>query len=93
MANSSQKKIAHENAKALLSLRKGFIWVNAFYIFYRIIYNWSTFGLKLGFGYIATAGLSIFLYTQINAMGRPRYNSRGELADAGQDLSQEGLVQ
>lgn len=35
----------------------------------------------------------MFLYMQINAMGQPRYNSKGELADAGQDLSQEGLVQ
>ncbi|KAF9423054.1 hypothetical protein BGZ94_008407 [Podila epigama] len=26
-------------------------------------------------------------------MGQPRYNSKGELVDAGQDLSQEGLVQ
>ncbi|KAF9191159.1 hypothetical protein BGZ50_009593 [Haplosporangium sp. Z 11] len=93
MANSSQKKIAHENAKTLLSLRKGFIWVNAFYIFYRIIYHWSTFGFKLALGYLFTAGLSVLLYTQINAMGRPRFNSKGELADAGEDLSQEGLVQ
>ncbi|CAO3567907.1 unnamed protein product [Mortierella alpina] len=93
MANSSQKKIAHENAKTLLALRKGFIWVNAFYIFYRIVYHWSSFGLKLAFGYLFTAGLTVFLYTQINAMGQPRYNSKGELADAGQDLSQEGLVQ
>ncbi|KAG0346887.1 hypothetical protein BG005_000467 [Podila minutissima] len=92
-ANSSQKKIAHQNAKTLLSLRKGFIWVNAFYIFYRIIYHFGTFGFKLAFGYFATAGLTVFLYTQINAMGQPRYNTKGELADAGQDLSQEGLVQ
>ncbi|KAF8977021.1 hypothetical protein BGZ46_007715 [Entomortierella lignicola] len=91
MANSSQKKIAHENSKTLLALRKGFIW--AFYIFYRIIYHWSTFGFKLGFGYFITAGLTVLLYTQINAMGRPRYNPNGELASAGEDLSQEGLVQ
>ncbi|KAF9912054.1 hypothetical protein EC991_001000 [Linnemannia zychae] len=93
MANSSQKKIAHENSKTLLALRKGFIWVNAFYIFYRIIYHWSTFSFKLAAGYTITAGITFFLYTQINAMSQPRYNSRGELADAGQDLSQEGLVQ
>ncbi|KAG0066953.1 hypothetical protein BGZ89_006727 [Linnemannia elongata] len=93
MANSSQKKIAHENAKTLLSLRKGFIWVNAFYIFYRIVYHWSSFGFKLAAGYTVTAGLTFFLYTQINAMSQPRYNTRGELVDAGQDLSQEGLVQ
>ncbi|KAK5799431.1 hypothetical protein F5H01DRAFT_357453 [Linnemannia elongata] len=93
MANSSQKKIAHENSKTLLSLRKGFIWVNAFYIFYRIVYHWSSFGFKLAAGYTVTAGLTFFLYTQINAMSQPRYNTRGELVDAGQDLSQEGLVQ
>ncbi|KAF9578093.1 hypothetical protein BGW38_006309 [Lunasporangiospora selenospora] len=106
MANTSQKKIAHQNAKALLSLRKGFIWVNAsinqnhfplcqnaFYIFYRIVYHFDTFGWKVALGYLITAGLSIFMYMQINAMGRPRYNANGELADAGQDLSQEGLVQ
>ncbi|KAF9923752.1 hypothetical protein FBU30_006187 [Linnemannia zychae] len=92
-ANSSQKKIAHENAKALLALRKGFIWVNAFYIFYRIIYHWGSFGFKLAAGYTITAGITVLLYTQINAMSQPRYNSRGELVDAGQDLSQEGLVQ
>ncbi|KAG0343608.1 hypothetical protein BG004_005141 [Podila humilis] len=90
-ANSSQKKIAHENGKKLLSLRKGFIW--AFYIFYRIVYHFGTFGFKLAFGYIFTAALTVFLYTQINAMGQPRYNIKGELVDAGQDLSQEGLVQ
>ncbi|KAF9564849.1 hypothetical protein EC968_004409 [Mortierella alpina] len=91
MANSSQKKIAHENAKTLLALRKGFIW--AFYIFYRIVYHWNSFGFKLALGYLLTAGLTVFLYTQINAMGQPRYNTKGELTDAGQDLSQEGLVQ
>ncbi|KAF9421348.1 hypothetical protein BGZ76_003981, partial [Entomortierella beljakovae] len=90
-ANSSQKKIAHENSKTLLSIRKGFIW--AFYIFYRIIYHWSTFGFKLGFGYFATAGLTVLLYTQINSMGRPRYNNNGELVHAGEDLNQEGLIQ
>ncbi|KAF9348129.1 hypothetical protein BGX26_000430 [Mortierella sp. AD094] len=93
MANSSQKKIAHENSKTLLALRKGFIWVNAFYIFFRIIYNWNTFGVKLALGYFFTAGLSVFLYVQINAMGRPRHNANGELVSAGEDLSQEGLVQ
>ncbi|KAF9982888.1 hypothetical protein BGZ65_002399 [Modicella reniformis] len=93
MANSSQKKIAHENTKILLALRKGFIWVNAFYIFYRIIYQWNTFELKLALGYLVSAGISILLYTQINTMGKPRYNSKGELADAGEDLTQEGLVQ
>ncbi|KAG0289380.1 hypothetical protein BGZ98_003849, partial [Dissophora globulifera] len=90
-ANSSQKKIAHENAKILLALRKGFIW--AFYIAYRIIYHWSTFGFKLALGYSVTAGLTVFLYNQINVMGRPRYNSKGELSDAGEDLMQEGLIQ
>ncbi|GJJ77281.1 hypothetical protein EMPS_09640 [Entomortierella parvispora] len=93
MANSSQKKIAHENGKTLLALRKGFIWVNAFYFFYRIIYHWSSFGFGLAISYLLTAGLTIVLYFQINAMGQPRYNSKGELVDAGQDLTQEGLVQ
>ncbi|KAG0365921.1 hypothetical protein BGZ54_006049 [Gamsiella multidivaricata] len=65
----------------------------AFYIFYRIIYRWSTFGFTLALGYLFTAGLTVFFYMQINAMGRPRYNSKGELADAGEDLSQEGLIQ
>ncbi|KAG0199213.1 hypothetical protein BGX28_007462 [Mortierella sp. GBA30] len=65
----------------------------AFYFFYRIVYHWSSFGTKLTLGYLFTAGLSVFLYTQINAMGQPRYNTKGELADAGEDLSQEGLVQ
>ncbi|KAG0050797.1 hypothetical protein BGZ83_004426 [Gryganskiella cystojenkinii] len=91
MANSSQKKIAHENGKTLLALRKGFIW--AFYFFYRIVYNWSSFGFGLAIGYLLTAGLTVVLYMQINAMGQPRYNSKGELVDAGQDLTQEGLVQ
>ncbi|KAF9165229.1 hypothetical protein BGX21_009687 [Mortierella sp. AD011] len=91
MANSSQKKIAHENGKTLLSLRKGFIW--AFYIFYRIIYQWNTFGIKLALGYFLTAGLNVFLYLQINALGRSRYNANGELVSAGEDLSQEGLIQ
>ncbi|KAG0239316.1 hypothetical protein BGW41_007801 [Actinomortierella wolfii] len=93
MANSSQKKIAHENNKILLSLRKGFIWVNAFYILYRIVYHWSTFSTKLAVSYILTAGLSIVLYSQIHKIGQPRYNSKGELHDAGMDLTQEGLVQ
>ncbi|KAF9365128.1 hypothetical protein BGX34_011328 [Mortierella sp. NVP85] len=91
MANSSQKKIAKENAKILLSIRKGFIW--AFYILYRIVYQWNTFGLKLGLGYFTTAGIAVVLYMQINSMGRPRYNREGELVDAGEDLTQEGLVQ
>ncbi|KAG0224126.1 hypothetical protein BGX31_008187 [Mortierella sp. GBA43] len=65
----------------------------AFYIFYRIVYHWSTFGWKLGFGYFFTAGLSIFLYTQIDAIGRPRYNDKGELAGSIEDLTQEGLIQ
>lgn len=65
----------------------------AFYIFYRIVYQWNTFGLKLALGYLVTAGIATFLYTQINAMGSPRYNTKGELADAGEDLTQEGLVQ
>ncbi|KAF9976215.1 hypothetical protein BGZ73_008997 [Actinomortierella ambigua] len=92
-ANSSQKKIAHENSKMLLSLRKGFIWVNAFYILYRIVYHWSTFSFKLAVAYLLTGGLSVLLYSQIHRIGQPRYNSKGELHDAGMDLTQEGLVQ
>jgi hypothetical protein len=30
---------------------------------------------------------------QINSMGQPRYNREGDLVDAGEDLTQEGLVQ
>jgi hypothetical protein len=57
------------------------------------VYHWSTFGWKLGLGYFFTAGLSIFLYTQIDAIGRPRYNDKGELAGSIEDLTQEGLIQ
>ncbi|KAJ1834216.1 hypothetical protein LPJ63_002142 [Coemansia sp. RSA 2711] len=92
MANQSAKRIAQQNAARMATLSKVFVGVNVVYLVVRYVVQyrsvcWSDFVLYLG-----TAGLETFLYMNLYASSRPRYDPGGVLVSAGTDLGQPGLV-
>lgn len=91
-AKSSAKKIHAQNQLTLANLRTAFIFINAIYVLYRIVYLWSTFSIYhlIGFGAVNTLG--ILLYGQLNWMAQPTLDASGLLVDSGMDLSAQGLT-
>ncbi|CAI2181069.1 2792_t:CDS:2, partial [Funneliformis geosporum] len=64
-AKQSDKKISQENLRYLRNLKHGFLSVNAVYILYRILFNYSTFTFWLATVYVLTTGITLFLWKQL----------------------------
>ncbi|CAG8648430.1 4604_t:CDS:2, partial [Funneliformis caledonium] len=91
-AKQSDKKISQENLRYLKNLKLSFLSVNAVYILYRILLNYSTFTFWLGTGYVITTGITLFLWKQLVNYGTPKYDARGTVVWPGDDLNSEGLT-
>ncbi|RIA95749.1 hypothetical protein C1645_449885 [Glomus cerebriforme] len=93
MAKQSDKKIAQENLRYLGNLKRGFLIVNAIYIFYQILYHYYSFTFWLATGYLVTTGITLFLWKQLVTYGSPKYSSDGTTVNwSGEDLNSEGLI-
>ncbi|KAJ3275923.1 hypothetical protein HDV01_006790 [Terramyces sp. JEL0728] len=79
MAGASQKKIAERNRSIVSSHQNIYAAVLAFYIFYRIAYNYSTFTYYHGFWFAFINTVNLTLFFQMKSMSL-----------SGGDLGQEG---
>ncbi|CAN6629427.1 SRP-independent targeting protein 2 [Trichomonascus vanleenenianus] len=89
MANTAAKKQAVANVKALNQLHIVFGVVNALVLIGHFLLSRPR-SLK---AYILFSLPSFFLQFQLERLGRPKYDSRGSLVSAGEDLSQKGLIE
>jgi hypothetical protein len=89
MANAAAKKQAAANVSSLRTLHIASLIINGVFILsYYVMHRPSS--IK---PYILFSLPAFFLQYQLERMGRPRYDDKGSLVHAGEDLNQKGLIE
>jgi hypothetical protein len=89
MAHAAQKKQAVANAARLKTLHTAFLIVNGLFLVSHFLLN-RPGSIK---AFLVFSVPALFLQYQLERLGRPRYDDRGALLRAGDDLNQPGLTE
>lgn len=89
MANAAAKKQAVANIEQLKYLHIAFSIVNVLFLLSHFLLSRPK-SLKQ---YLLFSVPALFLQYQLERLGRPKYDSKGALASAGEDLNQKGMIE
>lgn len=89
MANTAAKKQAVSNVKALKQLHIAAAVINGLFLACHFLFQRPA-SIK---PYLVFSLPAFFLQYQLERIGRPKYDSKGTLVKAGDDLSQKGLTE
>jgi hypothetical protein len=92
-ANAAQKKLAASNAHTLRTHRYAFLAVNLIFMVFRLVLRRASSTWTLYIMYFLSAGLAGWLQFQLESVGRPVYDERGQVVSSGSNLGQAGLTE